>query len=79
MKYVLQFESAASRPHGVLLASPTVSVSSTLLFSVDSQPEHYKRLAHSFKNIGGYTPKSESQAKPSFQNGTQLEQVSILR
>ena len=72
MKYAPQFEHA-------LLASPTVSITSALSFSTCSQPEHYKRLAHSSENIGGIPPKSESQAKPSFQNGTQLEQVPIPR
>jgi hypothetical protein len=79
MKYDAEFEYATLHSHGGLFASPTLSISSALLFSVDSQPEHCKRLAYSLENIGGIPPKSESQAKPLSQNGTPPEKVSTPR
>ena len=44
------------RPHPRPALTPVLSITSTLPFSVDLQPIQSKRLAHSFKNIGGYTP-----------------------
>src|SRR5580698_2520705 len=41
------------RPHPRPALTPVLSITSTLPFSVDLQPIQSKRLAHSFKNIGG--------------------------
>ncbi len=62
MKYASHFEHP-------LLASPTISTTSPLLFSARSQRKHSKPLTDSSKNIGGIPPKSEPQAKPTSQTG----------
>src|SRR5580704_16344092 len=43
----------ALKPHLRPVLTPVLSITSTLPFSVDLQPIQSKRLAHSFKNIGG--------------------------
>src|ERR1700733_3144259 len=43
----------ALKPHLRPVLTPVLSITSTLPFSVDLQPIQTKRLAHSFKNIGG--------------------------
>jgi len=44
--------------------TPVLSVTSTLLFSIDPQPTLSKGLAHSSENTRGIPPKSEPKAKP---------------
>ena len=83
MKYPAKFEYLAPKPPVVLLASPIMSISSTLPFFVDSQSEHYKRLAHSLTNMGGIPLKANPRRNPRFSScpktEPQSEQVWIFR